>query len=77
LGNLPGGVGLAFPQYEANFQISITPSLNQVGQYPSLLKNVRFEGTDTFTKEQISRTITDASTMNINDTNEVGAVKNK
>lgn len=77
IGTLSGGVGVSFPQYEADFQISITPSSNQAGQYPPLLKNVRFDGVDTFTKEQISRTIMDTSTMNVNDTNESGAVLQK
>ncbi|MEX2053146.1 MAG: hypothetical protein WD898_02900, partial [Candidatus Paceibacterota bacterium] len=74
LGSLPAGVGVVFAEYEANFQISITPSVNQVNQTVPLLRSIRFEGTDTFTKEVISRTIPDVSTANINDSDEIGAV---
>lgn len=76
LGTLPAGVGVSFPQYEADFQISITPSLNQVGETVPLLKNVSFEGVDTFTKERILRSITDTTTSNISDSNASGNVKN-
>ena len=74
LGTLPAGVGVSFPQYEANFQISITPSLNQVGETVPLLKSVRFEGVDTFTKERILRTIPDVTTSNIDDSRASGNV---
>lgn len=75
LGALPAGVGVSFPQYEANFQISISPSVNQVGQSAPLLKSVRFDGTDTFTGEKISRTILDVSTSNISDSQASGVVE--
>ena len=75
LGTLPAGVGVSFPSYEANFQISITPSINQVGETVPLLKNVSFEGIDTFTKERILRTITDVTTSNISDSSESGSVQ--
>lgn len=75
LGTLPAGVGISFPQYETNFQISITPSLNQVGETVPLLKNVSFEGVDTFTKERILRTITDVSTGNVSDSTQSGTVQ--
>lgn len=75
LGSLPVGVGISFPQYEADFQISITPSLNQVGETVPLLKNARFDGTDTFTGEKISRTIPDVSTSNISDSSASGNVQ--
>ncbi len=73
-GTLPTGVGISFPQYEADVQISITPSVNQIGQTVPLLKSVRFDGTDTFTGEKISRTITDVTTSNISDSSESGVV---
>jgi len=74
LGTLPAGVGVSFPQYEANFQISITPSVNQVGQSVPLLKDIKFDSTDTFTKEKIIRAIIDVSTVNINDSSASGNV---
>lgn len=75
LGTLPAGIGVSFPIYETFFQISITPSVNQVGQSPPLLKNVRFDGTDTFTKEKISRTIFDMTTSNVSDSTQGGTVQ--
>ncbi len=75
LSTLPGGTGLSFPKYETNFRISITPSVNQVNQNPFLLKNIKFEGTDAFTGEKISRTIRDTNTYNIDDSTERGGVQ--
>ncbi len=75
LGTLPLGIGVSFPAYEAFYQISITPSVNQVDQQVPLLKNVHFDGVDSFTKEKISRTIPDTGTNNISDNNSGGAVQ--
>ncbi len=75
LSTLPAGTGVSFPIYEAFFQISITPSINQVGQSLPLLKNVRFDGIDTFTKEKITRTIFDMTTSNISDSTQGGSVQ--
>ncbi|MEK7506580.1 MAG: hypothetical protein AAB566_00805 [Patescibacteria group bacterium] len=75
LSTLPGGSGVGLPKYEAFFQISITPSVNQVGQAPPLLKNTRFDGIDAFTKENISRSVQDSTTYNIDDSNENGSVE--
>ncbi len=75
LGTLPGGAGAGYPRYETNFQISITPSSNQVDQPAPLLKNGRFDGTDVFTKEKISRTVQDSTTFNVEDSQESGNVK--
>ena len=74
LGTLPAGTGINFPIYEIFFQISITPSINQVGQQASLLKNVRFDGVDSFTKEKITRTIPDATTGNVSDSTQGGTI---
>jgi hypothetical protein len=75
LGTLPAGVGVSFPQYEADFQISITPSVNQAGGTVPLLKNVSLEGIDTFTKERILRTIPDVATSNVSDSSASGNVQ--
>lgn len=75
LDTLPVGTGINFPIYEAFFQISITPSVNQAGQSPPLLKNVRFDGVDTFTKEKIARTIFDMTTNNMSDSTQGGTVQ--
>ncbi|MEK7151672.1 MAG: hypothetical protein AAB784_03110 [Patescibacteria group bacterium] len=75
LGTLPTGTGINFPIYEAFFQISITPSANQINQSVQLLRNVRFEGIDTFTKEKITRTIVDMTTSNVSDSTQGGSVQ--
>jgi len=75
LGTLPAGTGVNFPRYESYFQISITPSVNQVGQSAPLLKNIKFEGVDTFTKEKILRTLPDIDTNNVSDSNESGTIQ--
>lgn len=75
LGNLPAGVGVNFPAYEAFFQVSVVPSINQVGNLVDLLRTVRFEGTDIFTKEKIIRTAPDINTSNVVDSNQGGTVR--
>lgn len=75
LGTLPGGTGVSFPKYQVDFRISIIPSVNQVGQTPTLLKNIKFEGTDAITGEKISRTVPDATTINVDDSSEQGSVQ--
>jgi uncharacterized repeat protein (TIGR01451 family) len=77
LGTLPDGAGVTTLKFEAFFRISITPSVNQVGQSPTLLKGVRFDGTDTDTKEKISQTITDALTTDVSDSTSGGTVQAK
>lgn len=75
LGTLPSGVGVTFPAYEVFFQISVTPSANQVGLAVPLLKDVTFDGTDVLTKEHIVRTVSDVTTSSVIDSREGGAVK--
>lgn len=75
LGTIPAGTGINFPTYEVFFQLWIMPSVNQVGQSPILLKNVRFDGVDTFTKEKITRTIFDMTTSNVSDNTSGGSVQ--
>jgi hypothetical protein len=76
IGSVPPGVGVSSPKYEANFQISIIPSVNQVGQAPALLRDVKFEAVDAFTKEKISRTIQNSTTYDVSDSTESGIVQN-
>ena len=65
VGTVPSGTGAAFPAYELYFQISITPSVNQVDAPVPLLKQMVFEGTDVLTKEKIIRTIPDVSSARV------------
>lgn len=66
---LPSGVGTNFPAYEGVFKISITPSVNQVGESPPLLTSINFSGTDTFTKEKIVINLINTSVANVGDSN--------
>lgn len=75
LGSLPAGVGISFPVYETFFQISIIPSVNQVGGPAELLRSVRFEGTDIFTKEKIVRTVPDVNTGGVVDSGQGGSLQ--
>lgn len=75
LGRLPGGVGLTLPKYETAFQISITPSVNQVGSPADLLKNIKFDSVDVSTREIISLTVRDARSSNVSDSNRSGQVE--
>lgn len=52
--NVPSGTGLKTPNFEAIFQISITPSENQVGQEPLLIKETILTGIDAFTSKTIT-----------------------
>lgn len=65
IGVLPQGTGVSTPKYEASFQVSIKPSV--VGQTPTLVKDGRFSGTDSFTKEQIILNVLDLTTSDLAD----------
>jgi len=75
LGTLTGGTGVSLPKAEADFQVSITPSVNQVGQSVTVIKNVRFDGADAYTQEKISRSVSDITTDNISDAQASGNVQ--
>lgn len=51
IGVLPQGTGVSTPKYEASFQIGVKPSV--VGQRPVTIKDGKFSGVDSFTKERI------------------------
>ncbi len=48
LGYLKAGTGVATDPRTVNFQVSFTPSINQVGAMAKLTRNVVFRGVDTF-----------------------------
>ena len=64
-----------FPSYEGYFQIAVVPAVNQVGQSVQLLKSIRFDGMDVFTKEKIVDTASDINTGSVNDSKEGGSVQ--
>ncbi len=51
---LPATVGVVLPAKELIFQISATPSLNQVGQYMDFIEKIDFSADDDFTGKAIS-----------------------
>ncbi len=65
LGTLPGGTGSIWPTANAFFQVSITPSVNQIDKDAVLLIGPKLEGTDVITKEQIVRALRDLTTNSV------------
>ena len=74
-GTLPAGIGLAFPKYEGVFALSLIPSVNQVGQSPTLLNSVSFSGADSFTKEKILLNMRNMTTSDISDSDSTKSVQ--
>ncbi|MEK7138609.1 MAG: hypothetical protein AAB799_00315 [Patescibacteria group bacterium] len=73
IGVLPQSTGVLTPKYEASFQLGLKPSL--VGQVPVIVKEVRFSGTDSFTKEQIVINAPELTTDNLVDRPGEGTVE--
>lgn len=65
VGLLPFGTGNGVPRYEARFQISINPSLNQVGQAIPLVSGSTLTGTDGFTGQIVQVRLRDFTTNDI------------
>jgi len=57
LGTLPAGIGVLTDPRELIFQIGVTPSQNQVGNFVQLLGKTVFSAEDVFTKEKLSSTL--------------------
>jgi uncharacterized repeat protein (TIGR01451 family) len=57
LGTLPAGIGVLTDPRELIFQIGVTPSQNQVGNFVQLLGKTVFSAEDAFTKEKLSATL--------------------
>jgi len=53
---IPAFSGILMPPYELIFQISATPSINQLGTYMKLLEETTFTATDKFTGQPINLT---------------------
>ncbi len=75
LGNIPGGIGATFPVLDAYFQISQTPSINQVGSPVDLITGVHFEASDSLTGEKFSFDPQDLNTRNVSDSRASGNVQ--
>ncbi len=75
VGTVPTGTGVTNAAYEASFQISITPSVNQRGQTVPLITNTTLAGTDSFTRQSIVVHVRDMSTSDIIDRPDEGTVQ--
>ncbi|TSC91100.1 MAG: Uncharacterized protein CEN90_648 [Parcubacteria group bacterium Licking1014_17] len=67
LGILPGGAGTKTPAVEAYFQISVTPSVNQINQTVLFTRSAVLEGTDNTTNEFVARTLSELRSSNLSD----------
>lgn len=73
IGVLPQGTGVFTPKYEASFRVGVKPSV--AGQIPVIIKDGRFSGTDSFTKEEIVINVSDLTTDDLVDKPEQGTVE--
>ncbi len=72
---LPNGVGVISAKYEVSFQVSITPSLTQRNNTPTIVKIATLSGIDAFTRQQIVVTSRELSTNDTSDRSGEGVVK--
>lgn len=72
LGFIKAGTGLALPRRTASFQVSFTPSIDQLGNSAKLTGSVIFRGVDTFTKDNLISEINSMSNL----LNDAGTSKN-
>lgn len=71
---IPEGSGLTLPLAEVVFQISITPSSNQVGDRVSLLQKSEFSAIDALNNAELNQTARDIDTNNVVDISGNGRV---
>lgn len=74
VGTLPFGTGNGMPRYEAQFQISIKPSLSQKGQNVKLISSATLTGTDSFTSQSVQSSVRDMTTGEVDGHSGQGAV---
>ena len=75
LGVLPQGVGVTGAKYEASFQVTVKPAINQKGSPVLLIKDSKLSGVDTFTKQNIIVSARDISTDELVDRPSEGQVQ--
>ncbi len=62
VGTLASGTGFTGAPRESVFQVSLKPSIGQIGTVPSLVTNINFEGKDVFTNLPVTATIPSITT---------------
>lgn len=65
VGTLPYGTGTGTDKYQAQFVVSIRPSVNQRGQSVPVVAGAALTGTDAFTGQTLQSTLRDFTTLNI------------
>ena len=75
LGILPQGIGMTGTKYEASFQITVKPAVNQKGGSILLIKDSKLSGIDTFTKQNIVVPVRDILTNELVDRPNEGIVQ--
>ena len=63
VGNVSAGTGFTYSPKGVSFQVSIIPSLNQIGSSPSLLSQIKVDSTDIYTTLPIKFTIDPVTTQ--------------
>lgn len=63
-GTVPAGAGVTGPVEQVAFKVSLVPSVNQVGQSPTLVNQTLFSGQDSFTN-RIYQVLTNAVSTNL------------
>ncbi len=63
LGDVEAGVGYSTPARQASFQVSLTPSLSQVGSAPALTGAIQFQGQDRFAQAQVTASADPLTTL--------------
>ena len=56
LGEVPAGAGYSSPVRQVSFQVSLLPSVSQVGASPIIMNEMKIEGIDRFTNTSLSLT---------------------
>ncbi len=62
IGTIRAGSAVGGGRREVSFQIGLTPSVNQVGETPTILRGINFGGIDTFTQKVLNINAADITT---------------
>jgi hypothetical protein len=63
IGDMQAGTGYFRDPKEVSFQVSLLPSLSQVGSTPILLNNILLKGSDTFTGKELNINVESVTTL--------------
>lgn len=63
LGTVAAGTGISTPAREISFQVSLTPSISQIGQTVPLTSDITLTGTDSFTTQDLTTSASYITTL--------------